>query len=351
MPTQVLDVIDVSFSYGATRVLDRISFSTIPGGITCLLGPSGSGKTTLLRSIAGFETIKDGSIRISGQTVANPLVHLPPNERGIGFVFQDYSLFPHLTVAENICFGLNEKPKAIRREILNQLLHTFGLSTLSTRKPNQLSGGQQQRVAIARALARHPSLLLLDEPFSHLDPSLRNNMKAELRDLLTKLKVTALMVTHDQEEAFDIADNIVLLNEGRIEQIGTPYELYHQPKTRFTASFIGSGAFLPVTSTKNHTLTTELGSLTIDPALLETSEGKSLEIFLRPDDLYLDETSAIRAIIRNVAFRGMFVIYALTLSSGREILCFSSSHRLHRRGEDVGVRLDVEHPVLVPVNT
>ena len=246
MPFLVLDRLDKRF--GDLTVLDSVSLDVEDGEVLALLGPSGSGKTTLLRLLAGFETPDGGAIRLAGKDVAP----LPPARRRFGMVFQHYALFPHLTVGENVAFGLEaggaDGQKLERTEIAHRVTEALALVDLAGfegRRPGEISGGQQQRVALARALATEPRVLLLDEPLSNLDPSLRERTRRELAAAVRRVGITTVLVTHEQEEAFDLGDRVAVLHRGRLDQVGTPEELYEQPATRFVATFVGRAAVLP----------------------------------------------------------------------------------------------------------
>ena len=245
MNASVLSMKSLRKEFGRMVAVDNLSIDVPKGELVCLLGPSGCGKTTTLRMVAGFIEPTAGEIRIQNQDVTR----LPPYKRDTGMVFQSYALFPHLSVAENVEFGLKnlKVPAAQRKARVQEMLQMVELGALGERLPRQLSGGQQQRVALARALAIRPAVLLLDEPFSNLDAQLRVRMREELRGLIGKLDTTTLFVTHDQEEALVLADRIVVMNEGRVEQVGSPREIYDQPKTRFVAQFIGLCNFVPAT--------------------------------------------------------------------------------------------------------
>lgn len=239
-----LEIVGVEHNFGTTEVLKLVDLEIFEGEIVSLLGPSGCGKTTLLRAIAGFETIDRGMIRIHGREVSAKGLCVKPELRNIGVVFQDYALFPHLTVSQNIGFGLEALPRGERLSRIDELLASLEMIAHKDKLPKQLSGGQQQRVALARALAPSPKILLLDEPFSSLDPSLREKLKKDVRDILKTLRVTAVFVTHDQAEAFDIADRVALMLDGRIAQVGTPVDLYARPSSQDVANFVGSSSYL-----------------------------------------------------------------------------------------------------------
>jgi iron(III) transport system ATP-binding protein len=347
----LLEVDRMHHAYGRHAVVRDLSFSLAKGEIGCLLGASGCGKTTALRLIAGFEQPSAGEIRIEGEVVGNATRLLPPERRQIGMVFQEYALFPHLTVADNIAFGLRfgarKSAVAERRQRVGEMLQLIGLSGKDDKFPHELSGGQQQRVALARALAPKPRLLLLDEPFSNLDVELRERLSLEVRDILKATDTTAVLVTHDQHEAFAVADMVGIMREGRIEQWAAPYDLYHQPATRFVADFVGQGVFLPGTVLDGHTVEIELGTLaTRLPA--EAAAGSPLKVLLRPDDLVHDDAASLRAEVVAKAFRGAEFLYTLRLPSGAQVLSLVPSHHNHAIGERIGIRLDVDHVVAFP---
>ena len=344
-----LDRIDLAF--GNNVVVRQLSLSLEKGRIGCLLGPSGCGKTTVLRCIAGFERLAAGSIRLDGEIVSTPTHMLPPERRRIGMVFQDYALFPHLSVADNIAFGLHRMPAAAQRQRVDELLALVGLSAQGGKFPHEMSGGQQQRVALARALAPRPSLLLLDEPFSNLDVELRERLSYEVRDIIKAADTTAILVTHDQHEAFAVADEIGIMNEGRIQQWDTPYNLYHRPANRFVADFIGQGVFLRGKVLDDKRVQVELGVLNSTTPLScgEDSavcpHGSEVDVLLRPDDIVHDDASALVAEVAHKAFRGADILYTLRLASGARVLSLVPSHHNHAIGELIGLRLDVDHVV------
>ncbi len=346
----LLTLDNVSHAYGKHAVVRELSLTLADGEIGCLLGASGCGKTTVLRLIAGFEAPTQGSIRLRDATVGAPGCHVPPEKRNIGMVFQDYALFPHLTIAANIGFGLREKSALAGRRI-DELLSLVGLSGLGEKYPHELSGGQQQRVALARALAPAPHLLLLDEPFSNLDVELRERLSLEVRDILKQTGTAAILVTHDQHEAFAVADQVGIMHAGRIEQWDTPYNLYHRPATRHVADFVGQGVFLPGQVIDRQTVAIELGALNSNLPLECTSsclacgKGCALDILLRPDDIVHDDASPTQAEVVAKTFRGAEFLYTLRLDSGIQVLSLVPSHHNHAIGEKIGIRLDVDHVV------
>ncbi|MEK8024844.1 ABC transporter ATP-binding protein [Pseudaquabacterium rugosum] len=344
-----LELDRIAVAYGGKPVVEQFSLQLPRGRIGCLLGPSGCGKTTVLRAIAGFEPVSAGAVRLDGQTVAAPGRSVPPERRQIGMVFQDHALFPHLSVIDNVAFGLRGRAEA--RETALRMLETVGLGHAATRYPHQLSGGQQQRVALARALAPSPRLLLLDEPFSNLDVELRERLGGELRALLKAAGTTALLVTHDQHEAFAIADEIGIMSGGHIQQWDRAWQLYHQPANRFVADFVGEGAFVPGTVRLGQEIVTEIGSFHAPEPIRCTEHGDlcdagcEVDLLLRPDDVVHDDASAHTAEVLAKAFRGAEFLYTLKLPSGQQLLSLVPSHHDHAIGERIGIRLEPDHVV------
>src|SRR5688500_6925025 len=336
----LLEVENLRHAYGEQEVVRALSFSITRGAIGCLLGPSGCGKTTVLRCIAGFESVQEGEIRLAGRLVSGSGVMVPPEKRRIGMVFQDYALFPHLSVAGNIAFGLHAAADDERTARVQELATLVGLSSALAKYPHEISGGQQQRVALARALAPRPELLLLDEPFSNLDVDLRERLSLEVREIIKASGATAVLVTHDQQEAFSMADEIGILHEGRIQQWDTPYNLYHRPGNRFVADFVGQGVFLPGKALNGRQVEIELGILQG-----ESHGMQDLEVLLRPDDVVQDDAAPTQAEVVHKAFRGAEILYTLRLASGRRLLALVPSHHNHALGEKIGIRLDVDHVV------
>jgi iron(III) transport system ATP-binding protein len=347
----LLEVDHVSHSYGSHHVVRELSFSLGSGEIACLLGASGCGKTTMLRLIAGFENPVGGTIHLNGKLIAEAGHSVPAEARRIGMVFQDYALFPHLTIADNIGFGLRAESAPARRRRVSDLLELIGLANRGDHFPHELSGGQQQRVALARALAPRPHLLLLDEPFSNLDIELRERLSLEVRDILKQAGMAAILVTHDQHEAFAVADVVGVMREGRIEQWDTPYNLYHRPATRHVADFVGQGTFLPGEVLTPQLVAVELGHLDSElpvdcsSSCRECGRNCRLDVLLRPDDVVHDDGAETKAEVVAKAFRGAEFLYTLRLESGAEVLSLVPSHHNHSIGEKIGIRLDVDHVV------
>ncbi len=350
-PHPVLEVRNAAHAYGTHEVVRGLSFSLARGSIGCILGPSGCGKTTLLRCIAGFEALTAGEILLTGTVASSPDRLTPPEKRRIGMVFQDYALFPHLTIAENIGFGLRSMGAAERRARVEELIALVGLGESPDAYPHEISGGQQQRVALARALAPRPDLLLMDEPFSNLDVDLKERLSLEVREIIKASGATAVLVTHDQHEAFAMADEIGVMNAGRIEQWDTAYNLYHRPSSRFVADFVGQGVFLPAQVLSHLQVEIELGVLNgsipdlCRKGCAECGKGCTADVLLRPDDIIHDDTSSLQAEVVHKAFRGAEIMYTLKLGSGRKVLALVPSHHNHALGEHIGIRLDVDHVV------
>ncbi|MGB5202095.1 MAG: ABC transporter ATP-binding protein [Sedimenticolaceae bacterium] len=343
----LLKVEDVSAGYGAAHVIQSLTFIVNRGEIVSLLGPSGCGKTTALRAIAGFEPISKGQILIAQKPASAPGMTIPPEQRSIGMVFQDFALFPHLTIADNIAFGLRKLAAVDRRVQVRHLLDATGLGDMGERYPHELSGGQQQRVALARALAPRPTLLLMDEPFSNLDVELRERLSVEVRDLLKSEGISGILVTHDQHEAFAVSDKVGVMRDGRILQWDTPYNLYHQPNERFVADFIGQGRFIPGIVRTPQAFETELGLLHGNRACSQAI-GTKVEILIRPDDLVPDDHGEIEAKVKDKAFKGAEILYTLELPTGTRLLSLFPSHYDHHLGDTVRVRMDAEHLICFP---
>jgi len=338
-----LEHVTKRFEVGGAPAVDDLSLAVERGRILALLGPSGCGKTTTLRLIAGFETPDAGRITIAGRTIADARagVHVEPEARGVGIVFQDYALFPHLTVGENVAFGL---PRTARGERVGQILDLVGLADLTDRYPHELSGGQQQRVAVARALAPAPAVILLDEPFSNLDADLRAQMRDEVEKILRSTGTTAVFVTHDQEEAFTIADQVGVLDRGRLEQLGPPEAIYHHPATPFVAEFVGAADFLPGIVTSQG-IVTEIGVF----GNVEGREpGEKVRVMIRPDDVTFVPDPQGEAVILRRSFRGSENLYSLGLPSGHRVHSSQPSSAAFATGTRVRPEAHVLHVVTFP---
>lgn len=328
----------------------EVSLGLQAGDIGVLIGPSGCGKTTLLRAVAGLERVNQGTIQLGDDVVSSAGSHMPAEERRVGMVFQDYALFPHLNVENNVGFGLRKLNTTQRRQRVHEVLTLVGLDGMQTRYPHELSGGQQQRVALARALAPSPRLLLLDEPFSNLDVDLRERLSHEIRGILKAAGATALFVTHDQMEAFAIGDVIGVMYQGRLHQWEDAYALYHRPATRFVAEFIGHGVFAPaqiLLQDNDVVVQTPLGPLhDVEECPLPSAyEAGLCDVLLRADDILHDDDAPVKAQIVRKAFRGSEFLYTLRLASGETVMTHVPSHHNHAVGEWIGIRVAVEHVV------
>lgn len=341
---ELLELDQVTLSYGNSVIVDSFSLSVGRGETASLLGPSGVGKTTLLRAIAGFHPLDSGEIQIDGKVVSRQDYHLEPEKRKLGMVFQDYALFPHLTVAQNVAIGLRKLSKSERMKRVRQMLERLSINNLSERYPHQISGGQQQRVAVARALVPRPELILMDEPFSNLDVETHEQVVNEIRELFAEQGTTSILVTHHQQDAFSFSNQVAVVHEGKLMQWDTPYRIYHEPSTRFVADFIGEGVFLPGQITNQHNVQTELG--VINSHKVDYPKGAQVDVLIRPDDIVVDEDSDIRLRIVRKAFRGSNIMYSLQLSDGKEVLSLAPSHCNYSVGESIAVRLDAEHVVV-----
>ena len=342
-----LKVKQLSKYFGDHIAVNNVSFSLDKGQIACLLGPSGCGKTTLLRTIAGFEEIREGEIWLENDKVSTPHKTIAPESRQVGMVFQDFALFPHLSIEDNIGFGIQKMKRAEKTRRISALMELINLSQLAQRYPHELSGGQQQRVALARALAPKPKLLLMDEPFSSMDVELREELARDVRVILKKEGTTAILVTHDQHEAFAMTDAIGVMNKGRLIQWDSGYNLYHKPANEFVADFIGQGVFLDGTVVDKNTVKTELADL-IGAVPDGCQSGCPVRVLVRPDDIIHDDNSPRTATIKQRNFRGASYIYTLELESGTEILSLVHSHHNHAIGEQLGIKLEIDHLVIFP---
>jgi iron(III) transport system ATP-binding protein len=345
----LLEINNLRCGYDNHAVVDGLDLQVAPGNLVSLLGPSGCGKTTVLRAIAGFQPVSAGEIRLNGKVVSSAGIRVPPEQRNLGMVFQDYALFPHLKVSENIAFGLRRHTRASKQQVVERMLELIGMQGYGQRYPSELSGGQQQRVAVARALAPQPALLLLDEPFSNLDVELRERMAVDVRDMLRTRNATAVFVTHDQHEAFVMGDRIGVMHEGHMLQWDSAFNLYHEPHDRFIADFIGKGSFLRGELAAADTVNTSLGRISGNRAY-PWPAGTPVDILLRPDDVLIVDESPIRCTVSDRAFMGADTLYTLELADGVELLSLMPSRYDYATGSNVGIELDIDHLILFAVD-
>lgn len=343
--TSRVELYNVSRFFGDVKAVNGVTFSIKEGEFFSLLGPSGCGKTTTLRLIAGLDRPDDGTVTIGQEAVAGGQVWVGPEKRGIGIVFQDYALFPHMTVEQNIAFGLDGLSKEEARKRIEEMLTVVGLVGLGKRYPHELSGGQCQRVALARSLAPLPKVILLDEPFSNLDADLREELRNETRQILKERGTTTILVTHDQEEAFSLSDRVGVLNNGRLEQIGTPAEIYHQPSTRFVADFVGKADFV-AGFLEGGVVISDIGSFPLNGEKID--ENKAVEIMIRPDDIDFVEDGGGNATILEARFLGASIMYVLQLNNGKVLHSLKPSTKAIPTGAKVQIKVDAAHIVLFP---
>ena len=340
----ILELKNIECQHRGQTVVQDMSCHINEGDLHCLLGPSGCGKTTILRAIAGFQPLNHGEIILNGERISYVGYTKSPEKRHIGMVFQDYALFPHMNVNHNISFGLRNKSEKEKQQIIDQMLEIVDLSGYGERYIHELSGGQQQRVALARALAPEPKLILLDEPFSNLDIEMRERLSRDVRDILKSRGATGILVTHDQHEAFSFGDIIAVMNDGKILQRDSAYNLYHSPVDRFVADFIGQGVLIPGILSTHDSVETSLGTIQGDRAY-EWDQGTKVELLLRPDDIVCDDSGKLEAIITQKAFKGAEILYTLQLDDDIEVLSLFPSHHNHEIGEKVKLRLELDHMV------
>ncbi len=332
----IIECHGVSKFFGASRAVADVSLALEPGETLAVVGPSGSGKTTLLRMVAGFEAPNRGEITLDGRAVAGLGAWVPPEARRLGMVFQDYALFPHMNVLDNVAFGLKKWARRARDQRARNMLDMVRLSHLAERYPHQLSGGEQQRVALARSLGPRPLALLLDEPFSNLDPQLRLQLRSEVRHILRSSEMTAMYVTHDQEEALFIGDRVAVMNAGRLEQVDTPENIFHHPCSRFVARFLGIADFIPA-NVVDSSLITEIGVL---HSQARPESATEVEVMVRPDDIFIRPSNAGLGRVVSRVFRGMHYLYSLSLPSGAVVHSLQHHTACYQQGEPVDIYLE-----------
>ncbi|MBS3948157.1 MAG: ABC transporter ATP-binding protein [Dethiobacter sp.] len=333
--------------YAGVTAVHNLTLSITRGEFLSLLGPSGCGKTTTLRLIAGLDCLSGGAIAIDSRLVSTPTLFVPPEQRGVGIVFQDYALFPHMTVFENISFGLYGRSRVLMKRRVEELLELVGLSGEGKKYPHELSGGQRQRVALARSLAPSPSVILLDEPFSNLDAELRTVLRHETKEILKAGGATVILVTHDQEEAFSLSDRVGLLNAGRLEQLGTPYQIYHHPASRFIADFVGKADFIPST-VQGGFIVSKLGRFPYDGP--SYPDSAAVELMIRPDDVSIVPDPQGEAVIAEVLFLGADALYCLELPDKTCLHSFGLSAKLMPKGLRVKINVNLAHTIVFPAS-
>lgn len=343
----MLEVKNISIAYDDKIIVKKAALQLNKGEIGCFLGPSGCGKTTLLRAIAGFEPLRCGEIFLNGTRVSDKNTYLAPEKRNIGMVFQDFALFPHLNIADNIAFGIRDQCQRDKKKRIQYLLEMVSLGGYADRYPHELSGGQQQRIALIRALAPKPDILLLDEPFSSMDIELREALANEIRDILKHENITALLVTHDQNEAFIVADSIGVMRDGQLLQWADGYTLYHEPANKFVADFIGQGVFIDGKVLDKESIKTSIA--TVRGKVPDSCKPDCLvDVFIRPDDIIINANAGLSATVLKREFRGSEYIYTLILADKTKLLALENSHIRHEVGDTVAFNPQIEHVVVFP---
>ena len=328
-------------SFGTIEAVHDVTLTLEPGSILSIVGPSGCGKTTLLRLLAGFEIPDQGEVELAGQVVSGPDVWVPPETRQVGMVFQDYALFPHMTVAQNVEFGLMSWRKSDRLARVREVLDVVHLGALAQRRPHQLSGGEQQRVALVRSIAPRPVALFMDEPFSNLDTKLREVLRREVKDIVGRFGMTTIHVTHDQEQALYMGDQVAVMRDGRLEQVGTPQRVFHRPASPFVASFLGTADFLPAT-VRSGGFTTEIGPLPGESAF---PEGSHVRLMVRPDQVSLAPVNEPgECVVEERAFRGIDYLYTLVLPSGLRLHSLQHHEVYYEVGQRAGISVRLPTP-------
>ena len=344
MSNDKLNLQSVKISLDSKVILDDVNLKIHTGEIVSLMGSSASGKTSLIRSIAGFHNISSGVIQIDGQIVDDSIRRLDVAMRNVGVIFQDLALFPHLTVRENICFGLNNIDSAQQQNRAKKLEDLLDIENITNRYPNQISGGQQQRVAIARAIAPKPNLLLLDEPFSALDYELKDNLMNDIMKLIKSENITAILITHSAEEAFKMSDKIAFISNNTITQFANPYDIYHRPVSKEIANFFGISSYIKAKITDSSHINCILGDFVgmVD----QFNKDDKVDLLIRPDDIIHDDDSLFSAKVTEKTFRGSDFLYELELKDGQKIFCYAPSHHNHQVNEVIGIKLDLDHLVI-----
>jgi iron(III) transport system ATP-binding protein len=343
MSNTKLNLESVKITLDSKVVLDNVNLKIDTGEIVSLMGSSASGKTSLIRSIAGFHNITSGVIKIDNQVIDDSNKYIDVAKRNVGVIFQDLALFPHLTVRENIYFGLNALDNVQKRKRAEKLENLLSIENIVNKYPNQISGGQQQRVAIARAIAPKPNLLLLDEPFSALDYELKDNLMSDIKKLIKSENITAMLITHSAEEAFKMSDKIAFISNNTITQFANPYDIYHRPASKEIANFFGISSYIKAKITDSSHIKCILGDFVgmVD----QYNKDAKVDLLIRPDDIIHDDDSLFSAKVTEKTFRGSDFLYELELKDGQKIFCFAPSHHNHQVNEVIGIKLDLDHLV------
>ena len=339
-----LEIEDVSLSIEGTLILDNLSLNIDEHEIISLIGPSASGKSSLLRIIAGFENINSGKVKLNGLIVDDRSTIVQPQNRNVGIIFQDLALFPHLSCKDNILFGMTNYSADHKRQRLDRLCNLLDITSIKDKFPHEISGGQQQRIAIARALAPGPEILLLDEPFSALDEELKETLMHDVKNLLKEEKITTIVITHNIKEAFQLSDKIAFLDNKKIIQFDTAYNLYHKPNTKEIANFCGIGSFINGTVIDSNHVSTILGNLFGDTSKFKV--GSNVLVMIRPDDIIHDDDSPQSAKVLEKIFFGSDFLYKLELTQGEKIFCYTPSHHNHAINEIIGIKPVIDHLIL-----
>ena len=348
MSQPFLQLDNVSAAYDKKTTIGNISFSIEEGQLTCLLGPSGCGKTTILRTISGFQAVTTGTITLDGKQLSSTQKSVLPERRNVGMVFQDHALFPHLTIAQNIGFGLQKLSRSDREKKVTKMLSLISMPEYHDRYPHELSGGQSQRVALVRAIAPEPKLLLMDEPFSNLDTDLRESLGYEIRNLLKEFGITSIMVTHDQNDAFALGDKIGVMSKGELLQWDSSFNLYHAPHSRFVANFIGDGVLIKGRVTHENTVDTSFGEISGQP-VNKLVPNQQVDLLIRPDDVIKDTKSKVRGKIIRKAFKGAQTLYTLQANNDDQLMSLLPSHDNYEIGETIGLNIKPDHLVCFPI--
>lgn len=339
-----LEIENISLNIDGNLIIDNLNLNICEQEIISIIGPSASGKSSLLRIIAGFENVNSGRVKINGVIVDDRSKVVVPQNRQVGIIFQDLALFPHLNCEDNILFGISKHTPAEKFKRLNRLSNLLDISGILKSFPHEISGGQQQRIAIARALAPKPEILLLDEPFSALDEKLKETLMSDVKKLLQEEKITTIVITHNIKEAFEISDKIAFLDDKKIIQYDTAYNLYHKPLTKEIANFCGIGSFINGKVIDVNHVQTKLGQFFGNTS--QFTIGSNVKVMIRPDDIIHDDNSTQSAKVIEKSFHGSDFLYKLELSDGERVFCYTPSHHNHALNEVIGIKPVIDHLII-----